>query len=128
MTNLDTTKVEEPVIIVDKCIPCKLLLIIFSFVLAILTLLLISLMSGESPKPNSQCMSVAFFTALLLGYLAYNTILVFITAILAPRIVQEELEYGELSFCYKIFDCLIVSSLAKEIMRDIVIVSEIVEH
>lgn len=87
MTNLDTTKIEEPVVIVDKCIPCKLLLIIFSFVIAILTLLLLSLMSGESPKPNSQCMSVSFFAALLIGYCAYNTLLVFMTAILAPRIV-----------------------------------------
>ena len=124
-TNLDTSKVEEPVIIMDNCIACKLFLIILSYVFAILALLVIALESGANIKANSQCISVCFFTAFIVGEFGFNFVLLFLQAILAPLIVKQELDLGQSSGCLRMLDCLIVSQPSKEIIRDMIFVIEI---
>jgi hypothetical protein len=70
-------------------------------------------------------MTIAFFTALLIGYFGYNFVLIMIQSILVPRIINMEMENGEVSGCLRLIDCLFVSEISKEVMRDILVISEL---
>ena len=112
-------------IIIDNCIACKLFLIIFSYLFAILALLVIALESGANIKANSQCMTVCFFTAFIVGEFGFNLTLLFLQSILAPLVVKQEIDMGQASGCLRMLDCIIVSQSAKEIIRDMIFVIEI---
>lgn len=82
------SKLDEPVVSVDRCIPCKVIFIILSFVFAILAMITVSLESSKTPKAHSICMVIAFYTAVLVGLFIYNLIKVLIITHYTPKIVQ----------------------------------------
>lgn len=122
-TNLELSKIDEPVVSVDRCIPCKVLLIILSFVVAILAMIAVSLESGENIKANSLCMVIAFFTAILIGNFVYNFIKIFFITVYIPQIVQDEIKNdGHLKGGLSLINCLFIPSEAKLIMRDMLLI------
>eukprot|EP00347_Sterkiella_histriomuscorum_P002273 403368790 len=126
VTNIELSRIEkgdESVVLSDKCAFLKILMLILCFAWTILSMLTVSLESGANPKAHSETMVIAFYVAILIGFLLYDFIHLVLVTILTPGIVQEENEYeGELGFMNKLFSCLIVPDQAKEIMRDIILV------
>ena len=103
------------------------MLLILSIVFCLAVIIVVGVKNAEHHTTMSQtgAVVVAFYIAILFGWLILNYLRVFLNAMLVPGVVESEDqneadENGRVaSGCSRIMDILFVSEDAKEIYRDI---------
>ncbi|CDW91789.1 UNKNOWN [Stylonychia lemnae] len=123
---INSITIEETVVAVDKCLCCKVFMLILCGIYSILAMIAVCLESGANPKAHSLTMIIAFWTAVLVSFFIYNMVLIMFTAKITPGYIKSELDYdGDVPYYYKFLGFLFVPDDAKNIMRDMFLIYEL---
>lgn len=105
---------------------CKLLLLLFTLMLAGGSVILVAFVSAQAHKANSESLTISFFITLLVGNLVLNPVRLAFNALFAPsigkRVTDEEGE-EEVGCCAAFF----LSPDSIQIMKDIIMVHEVLD-
>jgi hypothetical protein len=105
---------------------CKLLLLLFTLMLACGSGLVVAFVSAQAHKANSESLTISFFITLLVGNLVLNPMRLGFNALFAPsvgkRVTDEEGE-EEVGCCATFF----LSPDSIQIMKDIIMVHEVLD-
>ena len=94
---------------VDNCIPCKVILILLSFLLCLAAVVLVGVVCTKVPRSQVIAIIIAFYLAVLGGWFVLNFIRIFFVALLAPVLVDSEYENEDsTTCCSSLLTCLIV--------------------
>lgn len=74
---------------VDRCVCCKILLVIFGFLLSLVAIGFVGFISLSASSATSQALALSFFISLLFGLGPLNFLRIVVNARHAPAIAME---------------------------------------
>lgn len=116
------------VIFVDRCVCCKILLVIFFFLLSLLAIAVVGYLAMMASTASSQAMALSFFISIFNGLGPLNFLRVALNASKAPVIAMEfegDEENGEITQSMGCCASTWLAPDAVQIMRDLLMVQQI---